>query len=90
MTNVWYVKNIFANCDGNVYLPKMQVLSLAEAIKQNLAFQAKALRLESPSLLVTTSREEAFIRSPEKYSIVYLKVYVEREVCLRTLLYFFF
>ena len=21
MTNVWYVKNILANCDGNMYLP---------------------------------------------------------------------
>ena len=21
MTNVWYVKNILANCDGNLYLP---------------------------------------------------------------------
>lgn len=75
---------------------KMQVLSLAEAIEQSLAFQAKALRPESPSLLVTTSREEAFIRSPKKYSIVYLrvssqlKVYVEPEDYLQTLLYFFF
>ena len=76
--------------------PKMQVLSVAEAIKRSLAFQAKALCPESPLYLATTSREEAFIRSPKKYSIVYLrvssqlKVYVEREVCLRTLLYFFF
>ena len=21
MTNVWYVKNILANCDGNLFLP---------------------------------------------------------------------
>ena len=26
MTNVWYVKNILANCDGNMYLPILDLL----------------------------------------------------------------
>ena len=26
MTNVWYVKNILANCDGNMYLPILHLV----------------------------------------------------------------
>ena len=28
MTNLWYVKNILANCDGNMYLPILHLLKV--------------------------------------------------------------
>ena len=47
MTNVWYVKNILANCDGNVYLPilhlPMQVYIIALQVGRRIAPCDRAL-----------------------------------------------
>ena len=34
-TNVWYVKNILANCDGNVYLPIAHLPRVDESFQKN-------------------------------------------------------
>ena len=34
-TNVWYVKNILANCDGNVYLPIAHLPRVDESCQKN-------------------------------------------------------
>ena len=45
MTNVWYVKNILANCDGNMYLPILHLLKVGLHCK----LQEKLHRVTGPS-----------------------------------------
>ena len=33
MTNIWYVKNILANCDGNIYLPILHLSRVDIALR---------------------------------------------------------
>ena len=44
MTNVWYVKNILANCDGNMYLP---ILHLPR-VELHCKLQEKLHRVTGP------------------------------------------
>ena len=46
VTNVWYVKNIVANCDGNLYLP---ILHLPR-VEMHCKLQEKLHRVTGPSL----------------------------------------
>ena len=48
VTNVWYVKNILANCDGNLYLPSLhlpRVDRIALQIARKIASYDRALNL---------------------------------------------
>ena len=46
MTNVWYIKNILANCDGNMYLP---ILHLPR-VELHCKLQEKLHRVTGPSV----------------------------------------
>ena len=47
LTNVWYVKNILANCDGNLYLPILHLLKgrIALQVARKIAPCERAFRL---------------------------------------------
>ena len=47
MTNVWYVKNILANCDGNMYLPILHLLR----VDLHCKLHEKLHRVTGPLLL---------------------------------------
>ena len=47
MTNVWYVKNILANCDGNLYLPIFHLPSVELRCK----LQEKLHRVTGPLVM---------------------------------------
>ena len=47
VTNVWYVKNILANCDGNVYLP---ILHLPR-VELHCKLQEKLHRVTGPLVM---------------------------------------
>ena len=54
MTNVWYVKNILANCDGNMYLPilhlpRIEFVPACQGFK-SLLFQFSQVSSKSPKL----------------------------------------
>ena len=46
VTNVWYVKNILANCDGNMYLPILHLLRLR--VELHCKLQEKLHRVTGP------------------------------------------
>ena len=47
MTNVWYVKNILANCDGNLYLPILHLPS----VELHCKLQVKLHRVTGPLVM---------------------------------------
>ena len=57
MTNVWYVKNILANCDGNMYLP---ILHLPK-VELHCKLQEKLHRVSGP-LDGEMSNERRFLK----------------------------
>ena len=48
MTNVWYVKNILANCDGNLYLPILHL----QRVELRCKLQERLHRVTGPLIVV--------------------------------------
>ena len=56
MTNVWYVKNILANCDGNLYFP----ISHLPRVELHCKLQEILRRVTLPLVKILMSSEHAF------------------------------